>query len=771
MNTKIIKFDLNKNLYDNLIAKQGDTKSRFLLFNLLDGSIPFSLENRSVRVYAIKPDGTEIFNDLIITDAAKGYCILELTTQMLAVAGTVKLELMVIEDEKKLTSNIFYMDVKKSINSEKAVVSTNEFGALLTALSSLNEYDNYKKEIAAARDGEDNLLTKVKKIDEQLDKKVNYFETVASMKTSNKIKKDSLCKTLGYYKSGDGGGAIYRITDNPALENAFSFSISKGLTAELLFADEISIKQLGARDFDDEGNKVDIKPFIELYLSKTNPINNTSNKKTIKLFIPAGRWFSSPLKIKSSSFYIYGINIYSYPYATGTIIMPVENNQTHLWIIGDDTTDNSGLEYGNIALKSIMFSTHNPSQNDGIYVGGLTAEKCYVCDKLLHISRVYGGVFENIHFTNYIGTPLIINSSNESIFDDFTFRNGDAFKTGNVVFDTDITGNKNISACFFDKFSFEGVKGHLFVFRKDSKFINNKIGTILFEDREVKISQDGEFTTYTVAEHGDMDFQSKSIFAINENSYCEINVDDILLNNFGRVIFTKDNLNYLFDTIVLEYGKISKGQVNIKNISHVGARRDTLLLKKADYEGLGSLTFNFTCENALQVDSDKYKFVIETSGSMKPYISYKENQYSKCIDYVKFPDTLFSKNGKTGYYMPVVTDTESITSEKLVINNLNYKKYTTGAVSGASCFSIPVIGNKLHIRVKTNSGFSLYAVLTEGTGQKEYTVSSKGEEYKWYTIDFTSYREIHQDEELVASIYTPTNNASNYVKLDVFYWE
>ena len=169
MNTKIIKFDINKNLYDTLIAKQGDTKSRFLLFNLLDGSIPFSLENRSVRVYAIKPDGTEIFNDLIITDAAKGYCILELTTQMLAVAGIVKLELMVIEDEKKLTSNIFYMDVKKSINSEKAVVSTNEFGALLTALASLDEYDNYKNEIKNARGGQVNLKTRLDNFGEQLD--------------------------------------------------------------------------------------------------------------------------------------------------------------------------------------------------------------------------------------------------------------------------------------------------------------------------------------------------------------------------------------------------------------------------------------------------------------------------------------------------------------------------------------------------------------------------------------------------------------------------
>lgn len=187
MNTKIIKFDLNKNLYDTLIAKQGDTKSRFLLFNLLDGSIPFSLENRSVRVYAIKPDKTEVFNDLIITDAAKGYCVLELTTQMLAVSGTIKLELMVIEGDKKLTSNIFYMDVKKSINSEKAIVSTNEFGALLTALASLNEYDNYKNEIKNARGGQVNLKTRLDNFDEQLDKIENNIEV-------NYAKKDDVSK-------------------------------------------------------------------------------------------------------------------------------------------------------------------------------------------------------------------------------------------------------------------------------------------------------------------------------------------------------------------------------------------------------------------------------------------------------------------------------------------------------------------------------------------------------------------------------------------------
>lgn len=175
MNTKIIKLDINKNLYDTLTAKQGDTQSRFLLFQLLDGAIPFSLENRSVKVFATKPDGKEVFNDLIINDRVKGYCTLELTNQMLAVPGLLKLELMVIEGDKKLTTNVFYMDVKKSINSENAIVSTNEFSALLNGLASLNEYDNYKNEIAAARDGEVNLLTKVKKIDEQLDDMTTEF--------------------------------------------------------------------------------------------------------------------------------------------------------------------------------------------------------------------------------------------------------------------------------------------------------------------------------------------------------------------------------------------------------------------------------------------------------------------------------------------------------------------------------------------------------------------------------------------------------------------
>lgn len=168
MNTKTIKLDINKKLYQRITAKQRDVKSRYLFFHLLDGAIPFNLNGKSVRVYALKPDKTEIFNDLQIVDAAKGICKLELTTQTLAIDGIVLMEIMVTEGLSKLTSNIFELEVGKSINSEKAIVSTNEFTALVNGLASLSEYDNYKNEIKNARGSAANLPARLAGIDSHL---------------------------------------------------------------------------------------------------------------------------------------------------------------------------------------------------------------------------------------------------------------------------------------------------------------------------------------------------------------------------------------------------------------------------------------------------------------------------------------------------------------------------------------------------------------------------------------------------------------------------
>lgn len=149
LNTKIIKLDINKKMFETITAKQGDTKSRFILFNLYDGPIQFDLTGRTVRVYGEKKDNTTIFNDLVINDAKKGYCTLELTNQMLAVGGMNELELVIFEGEKRLSTMPFILNVIGSKYSEDAIVSTNEFTALMNALKTVGDIDNKaeKKEV------------------------------------------------------------------------------------------------------------------------------------------------------------------------------------------------------------------------------------------------------------------------------------------------------------------------------------------------------------------------------------------------------------------------------------------------------------------------------------------------------------------------------------------------------------------------------------------------------------------------------------------------
>lgn len=192
MNTKIIKLDINNKMYETITAKQGDTESRFLLFHLFDASLPFDLTEKSVRVYGIKPDGTKIFNDLVINDVKKGYCTLKLTNQMLAIAGLVKLELVIYSGNKKLSSIPFMLNVISSLNSDDAVVSTNEFTSLMNGLAALSEYDIYKsnaKQVPGIKEEVSNLSsqldTKAKQVDLEVERKrIDCFTKLADGSTT-----------------------------------------------------------------------------------------------------------------------------------------------------------------------------------------------------------------------------------------------------------------------------------------------------------------------------------------------------------------------------------------------------------------------------------------------------------------------------------------------------------------------------------------------------------------------------------------------------------
>ena len=251
MNTKTIKFDLNKyKLYEKIKAKQGDTKSRFLLFQLLDGSIPFNLKNRSVRAYMIKPDGREIFNDLIVNNYNLGYCTLELTNQVLAAQGIVKIELMVTEGDKKLTSSVFELEVVKSINSEKSIVSTNEFTALLNGLAALSEYDNYKnsvKEMEINKANKAEVEEKFISVEEKIKNNSEQLDNIEIKKTDKiyvDTQDDYLLKQIGQ-----------GVTDEQ-LKNAVQSKIDDGSIAS------ISVGVDGVRPLNLNNGAKSVEPLI-----------------------------------------------------------------------------------------------------------------------------------------------------------------------------------------------------------------------------------------------------------------------------------------------------------------------------------------------------------------------------------------------------------------------------------------------------------------------------------------------------------------------------
>lgn len=89
----------------------------------------------AARIYGLKPDGTEVYNDCVIND---GYITAPLTSQTLAVVGKVNCQLQLVIDGT-LTSFEFSVIVDKSLVSASAIPSSNEYTALEAALAEVED--------------------------------------------------------------------------------------------------------------------------------------------------------------------------------------------------------------------------------------------------------------------------------------------------------------------------------------------------------------------------------------------------------------------------------------------------------------------------------------------------------------------------------------------------------------------------------------------------------------------------------------------------------
>ncbi len=135
-----VTIDVKRKFNDIITAKQNDTKSRYLDVILVDNGVILDLTGHEVRIYGRKADGKEFYNEGIITDSKKGRCQFELTTQALALAQDLSVEIVVFKDNTEILSTLpFTIHVVKSLMSDNTVESSNEYGALVVLYQNLYE--------------------------------------------------------------------------------------------------------------------------------------------------------------------------------------------------------------------------------------------------------------------------------------------------------------------------------------------------------------------------------------------------------------------------------------------------------------------------------------------------------------------------------------------------------------------------------------------------------------------------------------------------------
>lgn len=144
---KIIRLRIQNSTFCRRIrVVQGDTGRifRFILEDItMDGS-------EQARVYAKKPDGTEVYNDCEVVSPNE--VLMESDSgQIFAAIGVVQAEIQISKSGKTITTYTFEFDVEKSITRAGAIQSSSEYGALETAIAKAEGFYNPTFSEAATR--------------------------------------------------------------------------------------------------------------------------------------------------------------------------------------------------------------------------------------------------------------------------------------------------------------------------------------------------------------------------------------------------------------------------------------------------------------------------------------------------------------------------------------------------------------------------------------------------------------------------------------------
>ena len=93
-NIQNLTIDINKKPFQTITANVGEVASRFIRITILENNMPADLTGVTAYLYAKKADDTKVFNSVTVENTKQGIVLAELTSQVLAVPGLVKLTLL-----------------------------------------------------------------------------------------------------------------------------------------------------------------------------------------------------------------------------------------------------------------------------------------------------------------------------------------------------------------------------------------------------------------------------------------------------------------------------------------------------------------------------------------------------------------------------------------------------------------------------------------------------------------------------------------------------
>lgn len=364
-----IILDVNKaNILPNIIAHQGDQKTRFIDVTLTMSGEELIL-NDSYRAILKASNNGEVkaINDCEI-DLEQNIIIVELTSTMLDTAGFLNCEITVVDEDKYITSQNFMVEVSLStVSDEDEIETSKEYGTLVRLMNEVSKIESDAKvvkdiisHLAEITDIDALVNSKADKetVEKELAKKADTTDLDTKENISNKVDAINFPSTTYY----------------PSSKAVWDYVTSK-LSTPLADIETLKNNKVNVTDFNtfkDTTNKT-------IANHSTNISTNANNIETMKADLDKKDKVIKNLTIKNTTEKSTGVVLNdSSDCNIVNLICDEKDDSNQIAFYRKNLFDfNSIRVYGNSSAsnvvvnknsKSISFTTSETSVNSGIYI-------------------------------------------------------------------------------------------------------------------------------------------------------------------------------------------------------------------------------------------------------------------------------------------------------------------------------------------------------------------------------------------------------------------